>query len=254
MSLEDPPGFIVSTEAQKAAWENGFRIERGREGAWQRYASATANGDIWIAAASPAGPWFLSLSHGGVAAELRQGGTSNVMGPGLSTFVYEFKQQLHDAIGRAYRLTLSLPDVPLQQFRTDTASLPRSTEAERIVIQRVGQNIFRAALLEYWNGRCPITHIAEPELLRASHIVSWSECDTDEQRLDVHNGLLLSALWDAAFDTGIVSFADDGAFLFAPQLNETTRAILLGSAAMRLDGLTAQHQRNLEWHRRTHGF
>ncbi len=39
--------------------------------------------------------------------------------------------------------------------------------------------------------------------------VPWSEC-SDEQRLDVHNGLLLSALWDAAFDKGLVSFADDG--------------------------------------------
>jgi hypothetical protein len=29
--------------------------------------------------------------------------------------------------------------------------------------------------------------------------VLWSE-RSDKQRLDVHNGLLLSALWDAAFD------------------------------------------------------
>ena len=25
---EDPPGFVVRTEAQKAAWDNGFRLER----------------------------------------------------------------------------------------------------------------------------------------------------------------------------------------------------------------------------------
>ena len=36
----------------------------------------------------------------------------------------------------------------------------------------------------------------------------WSEC-SDEQRLDVHNGLLLSALWDAAFDarSGLIPYA-----------------------------------------------
>jgi hypothetical protein len=28
---EDPPGFVVRTEAQKAAWDNGFRLERGVE-------------------------------------------------------------------------------------------------------------------------------------------------------------------------------------------------------------------------------
>jgi len=27
----DPPGFVVRTEAQKAAWDNGFRFERGVE-------------------------------------------------------------------------------------------------------------------------------------------------------------------------------------------------------------------------------
>ena len=29
-------------------------------------------------------------------------------------------------------------------------------------------------------------------------------------RLDVHNGVLLSALWDAAFDKGLVSFDGGG--------------------------------------------
>jgi hypothetical protein len=37
--------------------------------------------------------------------------------------------------------------------------------------------------------------------------VPWAECD-DAQRLDVHNGLLLSALWDAAFDTGSPDLSD----------------------------------------------
>jgi hypothetical protein len=39
---EDPPGFVVRTEAQKAAFERGFRIERGIEGPWIHYASTTA--------------------------------------------------------------------------------------------------------------------------------------------------------------------------------------------------------------------
>jgi predicted restriction endonuclease len=69
--------------------------------------------------------------------------------------------------------------------------------------------------MDYWEGRCPITGITDPALLRASHIVAWAECD-DAQRLDVHNGLLLSALWDAAFDTGLVSFADDGTVRASP--------------------------------------
>jgi hypothetical protein len=32
------------------------------------------------------------------------------------------------------------------------AALPKSTEAERLIIQRIGQDIFRAALMDYWTG------------------------------------------------------------------------------------------------------
>jgi HNH endonuclease len=67
--------------------------------------------------------------------------------------------------------------------------------------------------------------ITEPALLRASHIVPWADCD-DEQRLNVHNGLLLSALWDAAFDKGLVSFAEDGTVLASQTLSETARRVL----------------------------
>jgi predicted restriction endonuclease len=77
------------------------------------------------------------------------------------------------------------------------------------VVQRIGQDVFRDALMDYWGGRCQLTGITDAALLRALHIVPWAEC-SDEQRLDVHNGLLLSALWDAAFDKGLVSFADNG--------------------------------------------
>ena len=77
------------------------------------------------------------------------------------------------------------------RFHAKTVGLSRTTEAERSVIQRIGQNVFRDALMDYWGGRCPLTGISEPALLRASHIVPWSDCD-DAQRLDVHNGLLLS--------------------------------------------------------------
>ena len=33
---------IVRTEAQKAAWDNGYRLEYGVEEGWLRYASTTA--------------------------------------------------------------------------------------------------------------------------------------------------------------------------------------------------------------------
>ena len=107
--------------------------------------------------------------------------------------------------------------------------------------------------MDYWGGRCPLTGITEPALLRASHIVPWAEC-TDEQRLDVHNGLLLSALWDAAFDRGLVSFADDGAVLASPKLGSTEREVLGIERAPKLAGLRERHHANLSVHRARNGF
>ena len=151
--------------------------------------------------------------------------------------------ELHTALDRVYKLAMSLPEAPLHRFQAKTENLPRATEAERWVVQRIGQDIFRDALMDYWDRRCPMTGITEPELLRASHIVPWADC-TDTQRLDVHNGLLLSALWDAAFDRGLVSFADDGAVLANPKLSETARKALDLANAPPLTGLRDAHRPN----------
>ena len=85
-----------------------------------------------------------------------------------------------------------------------------------------------------------MTGITEPGLVRAS------------QRLDVHNGLLLSALWDAAFDRGLISFADEGTIL--ANLNETARKALSLSEAPHLVGLRDAHRINLALHRTRNGF
>jgi hypothetical protein len=251
---EDPPGFVVRTEAQKAAWDNGFRLERGVEsGGWLRYASTTARGEIWIAGVPPRGPWFLSIDHPGVAAELATLRSSPLPGPGLATFTFDTLTALHTALDRVYKLGVSLPEAPLARFRAQTAGLPQITEVERLAVQRIGQDIFRAALMDYWGGRCPITGITDPVLLRASHIVPWLYCE-DAQRLDVYNGLLLSALWDAAFDTGLVSFGDDGFVLTSPDLSAAARTVLGIEKTPRLSNLREAHGANLSAHRVRHGF
>jgi putative restriction endonuclease len=98
-----------------------------------------------------------------------------------------------------------------------------------------------------------LTGITEPGLLRASHIVPWSDCD-DAQRLDVHNGLLLSALWDAAFDKGLVSFDDDGTVRTSSSLSAPAHQALGIDTAPALRGLRDAHRANLAAHRARHGF
>lgn len=118
------------------------------------------------------------------------------------------------------------------------------------MIQRVGQNIFRDALFAYWGGRCAVTGVSEPRLLRASHIKPWAQCTTDSERLDVYNGLLLAAHLDAAFDAGLIAFKDSGEILISDNLTESDRRAMNIHSRLILRQVSIGHYENLAWHRR----
>jgi HNH endonuclease len=245
-SVEATQSFIVRQECEQAAFSNGFRRVLGETQGWAAYASTTARGTIHLAAAGIHGPWFLALDHPGVIAELGLSGDP-MPGPSNARYAFDTLGELHVTLSRVYALGVSLPDAPLQEFEKRVAALPRTTEAERLVVQRIGQDIFRARLMVYWQGRCPLTGISDPALLRASHIIPWAECESDAERLDVHNGLLLSALWDAAFDAGLLSFDDLGVALFNDSLSVAARDALGGCSL--LHPPTAAQQAYLRVHR-----
>jgi len=245
--IEAPQSFVIRQECDKAAFDHGFRRAHGETDGWRRYSSTTAQGELWLAAAGAEGPWYLALDHSGVIAELGQP-PADMAGPGLARLAFDTLGALYEVMPRVYQLSVSLPEAPLDAFREKVKNLPQGTEAERLVVQRVGQDIFRASLMEYWQGRCPLTGIADAALLRASHIIPWKLCETDAERLNVHNGLLLSALWDAAFDKGLVSFDDEGRPMFSPGLSEDARAELRWHAPIPLG---PEHHKRLAWHRET---
>jgi hypothetical protein len=245
MMVEAPQSFVVREECQKAASQNGFRRVLGEERGWTAFGSTTAKGTIYLAAVGPSGPWLLALDHLGVVQELNVP-EADISGPGRARFVFDTLGTLYAVLHRTYGLGVSLPDAPLQEFERRVADLPRTTEAERLIVQRIGQDVFRDRLMDYWQGRCPLTGISDPPLLRASHIVPWSECDSDAERLDVHNGLLLSALWDAAFDRALVTFDDEGRPEFSARLSEAARAELRWHTPI---SLTDDHRRRLVRHR-----
>jgi hypothetical protein len=243
--IEYSESFIVEQECIKAAWENGYHVLEASDAGWYLFSSTTAQGRIALAGAGTHGPWFLALEHPGVIAELKVGRYEE-NGPLSARYGFASLDELYRVLNRVYALAVSLPNVPLVKFLEQTRNLPKTTEAERLVIQRIGQDIFRESLLQYSGGRCEVTGISDAALLRASHIVPWAKCDDDTQRLDVHNGLLLSALWDAAFDQGLVTFEDDGSVRYAAQLSAEARALLGTPQRLRLnDG----RRRNLAWHR-----
>lgn len=243
----------LRSELIEAANNHGFRRSTGEADGWMYFASdINVPGEIGLAVAEGGETWFLAVSHHGVAAEL--GGPPALPTTSGMRAAFSFGQQseMRKALHRVYALASSLPTMPLHEYQAEIEGFG-NTEVERIAKQRVGQQIFRRALDRYWNGRCPLTGIGEPELLRASHILPWAECSSDAERLDVHNGLLLSAHWDAAFDTGLVSFSDDGLALFKPQLG-TEALIALRHDHLPRISLTAEHRRYLAWHRNRNSF
>jgi putative restriction endonuclease len=158
---------------------------------------------------------------------------------------------LHAAVRRLFELSRSLPSAPLDRFHEKTRSLPATTEVERLVVQRIGQDIFREALMDFWSGRCAVTGLDQPELLRASHVKRWADCVSDAERLDPFNGLLLAVHWDAAFDCGLVTFEDDGAVRLSGKLTPEARTLLLRppSSLPRVTGLRVGHMPFLQYHR-----
>lgn len=243
--MEVPQSFVVREECQKAASQNGFRRILGEKSGWAAFGSTTAQGIIHLAASGPQGPWFLAIDHPGVVEELSLP-EAIISGPGRAHFEFNILGALYSALHRIYELSISLPDAPLLEFERQTVNVPRVTEAEQLVVQRIGQNIFRDRLMVYWKGCCPLTGISDPALLRASHIISWSDCESDAERLNVHNGLLLSALWDAAFDRALVTFDNQGRPEFSSKLSEHARAELRWRAPIPLNH---EHQRRLARHR-----
>jgi hypothetical protein len=103
---------------------------------------------------------------------------------------------------------------------TDFEHRLSQTEREYLSTARIGQGEFRKRVLERFPHGCPITGIKSHELLIASHIKPWRAC-SNEERLDMHNGIALSALMDLLFDRGLISFEGSGQLVVSPRLCPT---------------------------------
>lgn len=241
--------FELQSELRDAANEHGYRIGPEQAAGWLFFRSATAPGEIAVAATDGgmAGPFFLSLAHPGAAGELQAEPASPSAKDHAGAFVFYTRDALFAGVSAAYRLSTSLPTLPYEVFKRETAHLG-DTEAERAQKIRIGQDRFRDALMNYWNGTCPLTGITNAALLRASHIVPWADCESDQERLNVYNGLLLSSLWDAVFDAGLVTFDDDGKAIVSPMLSEKAVAAL-GIESAPVVSLNDHHRVRLAWHR-----
>ena len=239
------------TRLEKAATDNGFDLDRGCEGDWLIFGSSQASLQIWLTVLGKS-KFLLALSRYDVSKALAPLGiefSQSLPKNAAAAQSVGDLSSLDRLVRRAFQLARALPDEPLKVFLDKTANLPRKTEVERLVVQRIGQEIFRDRLLDYWEGRCAITGLAVPELLRASHIKPWADCESDADRLDVFNGILLAPHLDAAFDRGFITLADDGTVRVSPDLAGEDRKVLGLHQPLHSPAIVNGHRQYLLWHR-----
>lgn len=239
---------LGSVLIEKAAYENG----------WERTLSASDSSVVVASARHPAKAeitqiedeqYKVRVDSESVTAELARewvAGQSH-------TFKVESRVELARFLQRAAQLALALPPSTEAQYRKQIEELPAQglgeTEILRLTRQRIGQDVYRRALLDYWGGACAATCTALPAVLRASHARPWAECESDAQRLDVFNGFLLVANLDALFDQGLVSFLDDGTMIRSGQISlSSLQALGLGTDC-KLRWVARAHLPYLAWHR-----
>lgn len=148
---------------------------------------------------------------------------------GRERLVWIFPLRLKDSKAKFTKLTSAMNDKQelQEEFKeiveVDNLAIPQ-TEKERLIKGRIGQGKFKEFLIER-ECKCALCGVTNPRVLIASHIKPWS-VSTNEERLDVNNGLLLCPNHDALFDKYLISFDLQGKIVISQTLDETARMFL----------------------------
>lgn len=140
----------------------------------------------------------------------------------FSTGVYRIVQGVEPPEKREDNEDAGIPDLgddPILQSFVENLD---QTERDAVIKARVGQGPYRDALFERWKG-CSVTDVSMKEVLVASHIKPWSQCETAKERISVSNGLLLVPTLDRLFDRGYITFDNSFKILISPMLSVAQR-------------------------------
>lgn len=133
----------------------------------------------------------------------------------------------------------------LHRIQADTTR--DSTTKAQLIQARMGQGRFRKSVLAREQA-CRLTGITQPGCLVASHIKPWADCD-DHERLDDANGLMLAPHVDHLFDTGQISFQDNGQLIVSPALDRAVLQAWHLVEASNAGEFTPDQRRYLAYHR-----
>lgn len=139
----------------------------------------------------------------------------------------------------------ALVSEPTEEYTINT---PNATERKGLITSRVGQGAYRKSILHRWKFKCAVTNYEKKEILIASHIVPWKDATNDE-RLDVDNGILLSPTYDALFDQRLISFENNGKIILSDSLQQSKYALIGITGKEQIRSLSSGNIPYLERHR-----
>lgn len=148
---------------------------------------------------------------------------------------------------------LEIPVIKIVEQELKYRNIPNETERKGLITSRVGQGAYRKSILYRWNFKCAVTNYSKPEILIASHIVPWKDA-TNEVRLDVDNGILLSPTYDALFDQHLISFENNGQIILSETLAKSNYKELGVTGKEVIKDLSVENFQYLERHRERFGY
>lgn len=175
-------------------------------------------------------------------------GPLNSKGTGNQGYLYEVSDEAGTILLRQVETQNNINIETKFQEDIEEENISETTK-EAIVESRIGQGQFRKELINFWEEKCAVTGVPLTDILIASHIKPW-KVSNNKERLDVYNGFLLSPNYDKLFDTGYISFGDNGKIIISTVLNKIERDLLkISSADVLTKELDPKHKEYLEYHR-----
>jgi hypothetical protein len=141
-------------------------------------------------------------------------------------------------------------DTTIIETKTEDAikqSEAPNTQKQQLILARVGQGLFRLNV-EKIESKCRVTGLSDKRLLIASHIKPWKD-STNQERLDGHNGFLLSPHIDKLFDKGWISFSNDGKLIVSTKKIQPVLQSWFIDPSTLIGAFSAKQKEYLDHHR-----
>lgn len=237
----------LPTLISKALVDSGYDLLQAADDGW--FMAAISGSSAKVAVKAMGTDTLLAVPEHGVMEGIGLPPAVHPLPPGMiSAGIASNPAQLYEALRLLHALQTH-PAISLSaEVEERLAAIP-VTERTREVRQRIGQDVYRGALMDLWQGRCALSGVELPSsLLRASHAKPWKDA-SDEERLDPFNGLLLAVHYDALFDKGLITFSGAGQLLVSNALTQDARQTLNLGTSMRLRWVLPGHRKYLDYHR-----